>query len=75
MSAQIHHPTQSKWRAPLLFAGVALLFVATSQIYTADVALQYLIFGLLSAVMAVGTAIFWGALPLGIPLLAKRKKH
>ena len=60
MSAQIHHPTQSKWRAPLLFAGVALLFVATSQIYTADVALQYLIFGLLSAVMAVGVNIQWG---------------
>ncbi len=31
--------------------------------------------GIPAAVMAVGTAIFWGALPLGIPLLAKRKKH
>lgn len=31
--------------------------------------------GIPAAVMAVGTAIFWGALPLGIPLLAKRKKY
>ncbi len=44
----------------LLFAGVAILFVATGMIVSWDVSLRILNFALVSAIMAMGVNLQWG---------------
>ena len=47
-------------RAPVLFVGVGLLYVATGFLLSWNVSLNILVIGLLSAIMALGVNMQWG---------------
>ncbi len=50
----------SQYRTPLLFAGVALLFILTGVLQSWNLSLSILTMGLLSAIMALGVNMQWG---------------
>ncbi|MBL4927668.1 branched-chain amino acid ABC transporter permease [Fuscibacter oryzae] len=50
----------SQYRTPILFGGVALLFILTGVLQSWNLSLSILTMGLLSAIMAMGVNMQWG---------------
>ncbi len=50
----------SQYRTPILFGGVALLFILTGVLQSWNLSLSILTMGLLSAIMALGVNMQWG---------------